>query len=396
MIPFFCVAVALVIVPLVLKFHLFPILPYDLNEYRLTKEFFALLLAILCFGWVTFRGRLQPIKNPWLVCLIGYLALHRFVMPPFELFLFGTNVGAFWIYKPMFVALIFFALFWAIASTEIPFTPLRILFRVVSNVGLICAVYLILQKLGIDPMQKVNSEFVAAAVDSAEAPSTLIHPNYAGAFLALCLPLCLYSRKWFCFFVTAIAIVLSQSAFAVLGGVVGVLSFLWFSCRRWRKIMIWNLGVIVVGAVLIYGLHPFALPDNGRFGAWASIFHDTIYPFMDDKSHAVYGFGLGSYRYLWVPHYHHPFTQAHNEYLEFFFNTGIVGLTLLIFSIFWLLKRAVPLTITDEQVGALLAVLLASLVMATGLFVWQIEPTRIYTVIFAGLITNKILKGVPQ
>lgn len=387
--------VGLIIVPIVLSFSLYPIFPDAQTDFRLTKELFALVLCAGLFGYSAWSQRLKPIFNRALLILLGYMCIHRFLMPKFSIHLFQTDIGAFWIYKPLFVALVMFGFYWAVSSLVITEKNYVRILKTIGWVGFLYAFIVCTQHFGISEFSKVKDMQWVQITTSAEATGFSFHPNYAGSFIALCILPMVYLRQWLAVVFMALAVFYTGSLFAGAGLVAGLVGYLYAHKASIRPIAnkILTSGFILAAGAVFAGA--IKMPqDNGRFAVWAKLWHDYTSPFMDGNLYMTYGYGLGSYRYIWVTQNQSTFVQAHNEFLEFLYNGGWVGLGLLIFSIFWLIRGVLSITIEDEQRSVLTGMFICMCIMACGLFVWQVEPHRIYTVLIAGLLTNKIIKGV--
>jgi hypothetical protein len=79
-----------------------------------------------------------------------------------------------------------------------------------------------------------------------------------------------------------------------------------------------------------------------------------------------------------------PFAQAHNEYLEFFFSTGIIGSIFALLFMFSVMRSGV-----EHKDKLPVLCLIASGVSAMFFFPWQIVPTAILTVAFIVMIIGE-------
>jgi hypothetical protein len=134
--------------------------------------------------------------------------------------------------------------------------------------------------------------------------------------------------------------------------------------------------------------------DSGRFKVWSVIIKDVKNP-MNANGQAIKrsltGFGLGSFRYLF--HNQHkdltpgePFFEAHNEYLEVLYNTGIIGLGLFLMGIFFIIRQSFPL---DRLNAHLLASFICVAVSAGGIFCLQNGAIVFYILTITGLLNKR-------
>jgi O-antigen ligase len=230
----------------------------------------------------------------------------------------------------------------------------------------------------------------------------MTHVTLAAAFLVIPIPFMIQTRRWLQLAVTFAALILCQSDTAYVG-IIGALIFyglfrnkLW----RWITISLVSLGLFIL---LLTPSDKLQVNDNGRFPIWKQVWSDVCHsPLEKSKPYFLTGYGLGSYRYLFTSLHTTQvegnvkrilFNKAHNEYVEWFYNTGVIGTALLLIFIFYLIKNGIPYTIIDERYLAVLSALIGLCICAGGTFVWQIEPHRFYTVVLAGLIQNRINRG---
>lgn len=386
------VMIALIVLPFVLNFHFYPILPETVETYRGVKEGIALLCAASIFLITIYRGKFRQIQNPWLLILLGYLLIHPLLNPPYTVPLFNTNIGDFWIYKPLSYALIYFGMFWAIQSAEWSLPDLDRICSIISWVGFISAIYVFCQALGLDQWQNVDLFMGNTETENAHLSGTFSHPNYAASFLVLAFPFAVWKRRWWMVLPIVSAVFLIDSKIATLSLLMAIVLYVHYLNKKYRIIW-WSFVVsVLIAAVVLVNM--YGLPDDkGRFAAWSVLAHDILKPWISEQAYPLTGYGIGAFRFLWVAYHQSPFLQAHFEFLEFGLNVGLIGVCFLIFSIIWLLVKIKPFTINREIYFTITLAFLISLMQTVGLFVWQIEPHRFYTVLFIALLHNTILKG---
>jgi O-antigen ligase len=161
--------------------------------------------------------------------------------------------------------------------------------------------------------------------------------------------------------------------------------------------------IIVLSISGLCLLNKIQVTDSGRFGIWKQIWTDVTHSqFEKGRNYFITGHGVGAYKYLFTSLHttrelepgvmQRAFEEAHNEPLEWFYNTGIIGFGMLIFIVFSLIKHVFPYTLQDERYLALLISFVGSVLLACGTFIWQIEPHRYITVVVAAILYNRIIK----
>jgi len=141
-------------------------------------------------------------------------------------------------------------------------------------------------------------------------------------------------------------------------------------------------------------IHNFIGGGTGstRFPVWSQIIKDVKNPVEGgSKQYSFTGYGLGSFRYLF--HSQHPisevgdnFLEAHNDYLELFYNTGLIGLGLFLMGLTFFIKQCFPL---DRLSAHLLASFICVMVAAGGIFVLQQGTMIFYLLVITGLLNQK-------
>jgi O-antigen ligase len=164
-----------------------------------------------------------------------------------------------------------------------------------------------------------------------------------------------------------------------------------------------HLIIAVSTMIIAISAYAFICPikatvnDSGRLAAWQAIAKDMIRPGTEVK-YPITGIGTGSFGYTFhIKHSQHKtnklFFQAHNDYLELFWNTGLAGLALFLCAMFYVWKqnfsiKAVLSSTANQYRMALLSSFLCISLCAGGTFVFQIGTTIFYTILIVGLLTN--------
>lgn len=389
-VTFLLLLLALCVLPFILEVSAFPFIRDTITDFRSTKEILALLFATGITIWALTGGHIFKCKNPGVLWLLFYLIAHPLVAPPFNLQAFGTNIANIWEYKPMVYALIFMGMFCVISNLRLKKEHIDTILKVMMWTGFISAIYVLIQKIGCDQFQ-YWSEGIARNVTNGDLTATFTQPNYSSLYIAFMVPVCLYFRKYFFAVVMAAVVLLINSKMGLLAMLIGSGFFVF---RQNQKVFGWLCLAGVILSVVYFSITPdvkLDWQDNGRYSLWKDIFNACTHPWIAEKPFFITGHGLGSYPYIYVASHPWSMYQAHNEFLQFLFDAGFVGVSLLLFSIFWLLKKINPFTITDSQTVVLTGMFLAILASAVGLFTWQIEPHRFISVTIFALLHNKLL-----
>jgi O-antigen ligase len=248
--------------------------------------------------------------------------------------------------------------------------------------------------------------------DLEEATGTFINRNHFAGFLELVLPFVLayafyhfqawssrrYSRMSgessgrgsaeqvlfyiFLLVIMVVAVIFSRSRMGILVTIFTIIALALLAQLRVRR-KIWMLGILLfVGCVVGYGLwiglgpvlsrfeivgEPGYLRIEGRFAIWRDVLHQI-------RSFPALGSGLGTfgvvYRGFQTTLVNLKVDHAHNDYLEFASDTGVVGAALLFLPIFYLLARMAVSFLDDPRsyrravtlgcIGSTIAILLHS------------------------------------
>lgn len=189
--------------------------------------------------------------------------------------------------------------------------------------GVLECVYLVIQAFGRDPMWQISGWKLDGQVST---HGTLDHPTLTAAMLAMLVPL----APWWLILPFIIGLVLTHSLTATVAAVIGL-------AVRWRTSMPrWVVALGSAGAaVMVAGLFWTKSHDSyhERIFAWATALRE-----MDHNWAALLlGFGPGSwYRIVPVaqiaaqPSRTEVFYQGHNEFMQFFFEGGLIAVAMLV------------------------------------------------------------------
>ena len=198
-----------------------------------------------------------------------------------------------------------------VASRTIPESWHLWIIAALVTVGLLETGYVVLQAMGYDPLW-VGNHFPARL----RMLGTLGNENFVGAYLGILLVL---GPRW-AWPLFAFGIVLTNALTGLIAASVGLLV---------RARVHWMGWAVLAGAFTGWMAWHGALSLQIRGRVWAAAVADTT-PWT-----ALFGHGLGSWAdrmpkvQPWVGVGEH-FVQAHNDYLQFWYEAGLLGVALLI------------------------------------------------------------------
>lgn len=364
---------------------------WDNREIKFVLSGFFALLIFLNQIW---KDGLKGTRNVWFLLLLGYLFIHPNFMPIFKISIQDAKVGAFWIYQPMYFIVIFALFYLAVSSISRLRVSIECFFTAIEWVAFVTALYMILQHFGIDQFFKPLVSEQIKNTPSAQMIGAFNHPILASTFLSMCVPVLLHKGNWIRIITVVSVIVLSKSMMGIASLAMCVI--LYYGVR--------NLSFLIQ---LIVALSALTIPywdlirklivheSSGRLGIWSFIFQDFIHPIHHGitKTYALTGNGIGSFRYISQAIHNSPWKEAHNDYLEFLYNCGFIGLFLLLMALWTVLKPSFKQAKSDPFVRVSLCSLVSSCVAAFGTFNWQMGAHIFYTVFFAGILTNLTLEN---
>lgn len=383
--PFSILVLSLIVVPLCTQFYFRPFLPNVIENILICKVFFAVNFALLISLWTFRKGVILKTENKWLSILLFYVCMNWFLVPTYTA---ETRDHQLIIdllrFLPLFYALIYYLFYLSLQNICRPLKRIEIIAKTLMWVGAISGIYLILQSLGLDDRQELNTAPNTLYTVGAQKFSFFGHPNFAGTFIALCAPFAIYFRKWLLLIIMCVAVAFSQSYVPCLALFCGLIFYLWNRISLGLKIVM-VLIAIICSAVLFIGLEnaSFGLPNNsGRFQVWLNMWTDI-------KQAPLFGHGFGIFTILFNANHpiRVPWQAAHNEFWQFTYDCGFVGLFILLTAVGSLLVNAFININKSEILLAYTSTFAIILLCGLGQFVWQIEPVRYVTVVVISIIS---------
>lgn len=361
---------------------------------RSPKLFMALVISLILGLYVIYKGYLKPYKNIWFLLFLLYIPLNYLLTPKIKLLIFGLPMPTFWVVQAYLIILIFFLAHIAFNGMQFTDKGKIIILKVMVWTGTIMAIYAIFQRLGFDQYWVTRYDNEISKVGGTLGNRVILAP-----FLAMIVPLALYLKKYIqaILLIGVIFLCNSQIAYGAL-----IVSLMFLLATKGKKLRITMISLFVALS-LILSVGYFKSPqiksfinDSYRFPIWNTIIQDIKTPreVVKDKKQqfALTGFGLGSFRYIFHTEHKNTTTpgmllaEAHNDYLELLYNTGLIGLGLFLAGLVFLIKQFFPLDLLNAH---LLTSLVCVLICAGGIFVLQNGAIIFYVLTIIGLVNRR-------
>lgn len=316
----------------------------------------------------------------WLFKRIGLGLASFFLVSAFSNIYIGFGLNQ--AYNMVFIT---FAFFLCGASGNLSKIQLRHVLIAISVSGVLCSFYGYLQMTGIDPIIRYKQGSSPLLPGALFGQHTLFGPWAVACFLAS-----IHLRWWIIALFILPPIFATGSALTLLA-LVGS-CFIYGSKFVHPKVTI--AGVIVVLIGLAIGLSLLSGKDkyfsgNGRYEVWQGTLEMA-------KEKPLLGHGMGTFRYLFHKHkqskdslgLHGRFLQAHNEYLEVFFELGIIGLFSLLLVLYDFIKGLVRKK--DMETWAFASIAVGFALNSIGNFPFQVMPQALLALFSIMVVTRKV------
>jgi O-antigen ligase len=211
----------------------------------------------------------------------------------------------------------------------------KTIYKTLCFIALFQASYVILQKLGLD--QFFTRTGTGTGPNNLKVCSTVgtwANEALVSWLIVFCSPFFLAFKELrfkIGYLVCFIAVLCTKVTTGIVGFVLGFLFILW---NRNKKIALGALVFIsIISSIAIYsGKFDYFITDSHRFEVWKRAI--TI-----AKEMPITGFGPGSFRAIFPERnldliHEGAWVQAHNEYIQTFFEQGIIGLGIILGLVF--------------------------------------------------------------
>lgn len=304
--------------------------------------------------------------------------------PKINLVFNGATTGAFHIWQTVCLILLFVMSFIAITCERV---DKDFIMKVMLYCITLSALHCILQFMGF------HQWFVLIDINgpsqynpSKMVTSTFGHPTFVAPLLVIAIPIAIYFKKYICLVILLAGLFCTQSAIGIASAICTFL-FLFISKNKDRFLTIGTI-VFLIGSLFVYAYIQYPnvraiSSDQSRIANWANIIQDMREPFNEEKSYALTGFGLGTFKYMYRAKHGGKLQRAHNEYLEILYEMGIIGFILFIVIIVSIFKKNL---FSGKRKRYLLTSLFGMCMCAMGTFVWHLPATTLYTLIILALI----------
>jgi len=416
------IILGLIITPfLISPFSLMPILPMIDNGTRPPKELISLLFALAIFLSALFNGEIKSFTNKWYLIFLFYIPFAIWHSPPFITLLGQHNIAGTWQWQPFCYILIYMLLIVSVSSLRFSRHEIHKMFSIITVVGVIMAFYVIVQSLNIEQFFTVKPVEIGSPMKP-KLMGSLGNSTIVSAFLVMCLPFCYYMRKWFRALILIIAVLLCNSQMATGTMIVCFVLYLFIYAPMSRP----YLGTFCLCAAIGLTLFGITQPkefrsrvgDNSRFVMWHKTVKDINSPpinqaitpnmneqqkqyltIQNDRTYPFTGLGLGSFKIMYSEKHKtfHPdfkrwvypkWGSPHNFYIHIAYCLGIVGLGLFLI-VLWTTLWPALLKIRDApDILPVFISVISVLILSIATFILEIEPHRIYSAIFIGLLLN--------
>lgn len=361
---------------------------------RYPKEFVATGIAAAIGFWALSQATLKPVDNKFIFITILVMLFGTAFVPVSGVVLGLAQQGTFimdnrldidnlWNYKPILYAIIYLLMLCALASSNIE--KIDDYLKVMAWAGTITAVLAILQKFGFNQFWAVKPTSDIGTVANPEMVSFIGQPTLTAAFICLCLLPAIYLKKYWMLAVMCGAVVLTGSAFGKLGIIASVLLYL---SRGKLSFFLAAMALIAISAVVM--LFVMKITDHGRIATWLAAIEDLKRPVPGGQlQFGFLGYGAGAFHYANQLMHNSKWVQLHNEFIEFMFNNGTIGILVLLAAIGTFFKQCLA-SFYDKEIYILLCMFIVACIIACGTFIWQLAVGQFYTVAVLGLAYNRL------
>lgn len=252
-------------------------------------------------------------------------------------------------------------------------------------------VYCVLQEFRLDPFFRVINDLPYKAIKPAVV-GIIGNPTHLSGYLGMCLPV-FFGKKWFNYLSIILVWVIllfftnfgnETATVAVSGIVVGICTTTYYLWKTNRKLL-WKFLIVIAILVSIVVLKSERNLFNleGRDGYW------SLYLKLS-QAHPLKGTGLGAVNVIanqqtdrWLKMVRH----LHNEYLHFYFELGLIGLMIILYSIIDFFRVKLKEDDTTIKLKSLFLGFLISCLFTFPAHLWVVSTLAFFA--YAGIYALK-------
>jgi hypothetical protein len=308
----------------------------------------------------------------------------------FAILCVATGFGGIQLYPLLYTLCSLFIALWFV---EQPKSHQEFYLRCLTVSGSVLSIYAFVQMADLDPIFNY-----APGVERTHPIAFMGQATKFGAYIAMIAVVALAIRDWTSFVLCSAAAVGTNSSFTLAALAVGFyINMRWIFRGKKKLLYLPILSVVVVFIAYLFNKDAVFLLDNGRFDAWKETYKAII------NGPLLTGYGPGSFQILFPKHFQKEgleygyFIQAHNDYLQAFFEGGLIAVFSIGFIYFSVAKqyfhcwwKTIKLDITER---AALSGFAAISVNALGNFPFQLAPHFTIAIIFLIVILRMETHG---
>jgi hypothetical protein len=259
--------------------------------------------------------------------------------------------------------------------------------RCLTLSGSVLAIYSFIQFFDLDPIFNY-----APGIDRTNPIAFMGQTTKHGAWIATIAVVALAIRDWPSFFLCAASALATQSSFTVAALCAGIfVNLRWGFFRHKRSVLKVGAVLASIGAIA-YLCKPNAIAfmDHGRFTTWKQAIYLVV-----DNDRILTGFGPGSFQKIYPTVQKHElqygyFVQTHNDYIQAFFEGGLLGLVAITVILGFILLEYFNTWWNNAKIEvthrAALAGFASLAINAIGNFPFQLAPHFMLGIIFCFII----------
>lgn len=366
--------------------RILPFVACHAPDSRVTKEMLAMVFSLSIGLIAIFEGKIK-VRNKYVLIIPVYLLFNLIICPHVDLNINNNEVGDFYFWKPFSEVVCFLLMFAAVSNMKL---DKRIL-NVMVICGSVMAGYVVLQQFGLDQFWIPRTQGQFTSVRAHLLGGNLGQPTIVSSWIIMMIPLAIYLKKWWLSVLMVLACFMTQGAM-VIGSIFVIGSIYLF---RINKIFILLFSIILFSFIFLFTTnHSFnyKIIDrmDGRYTAWVETLHDIKNGQIDDNHRFPYtGIGFGRFSFIFPDKHKSEFMQAHNDLMEFCYDCGIVGVFLIIASLYVIFRGV---NINSNLEFSILLSFIGLFVCSLGSFPFQLGTHQFYAVTLLGFLNKSSIR----